>query len=128
MDLLPAFIVLYYLCSYACSFISGSYSVGCGALTLVYSLVTGTVRLIWLVIRILCVENQDDLGEAGRVLSSLTERFRQLHEDINRVRAANKGKNLLLHTLISASWCASSLLSGAACLEPCNSLFVTIRS
>ena len=92
MNLLWAILALYYCFTFVCFAVPRTISVGCALVVLTSGLLRGMTWLLALVIKPLFVESQDDPGQADQVLSTIGERIRQFHQDVNSARVRSKGK------------------------------------
>ena len=94
MNLISAILALYYCFTFICFAVPQTFSVGGVLVVLISGLLRGMTWLLALVIKLLFVESQDDPGQADQVLSSMGERIRQFHQDVNNARIRSTGKTI----------------------------------
>ena len=92
MNLLRAIIALYSCFTFLCFAVPRTISVGCALIVLIFGLLRGMTWLLALVIKLPFVESQDDPGQADQVLSTMGERIRHFHQDVNNARVSSQGK------------------------------------
>ena len=68
-------------------------SVGWSAVVTIYSLIVGTLFLIFYILKMIFIESTHDGDEADHVWTSLREALHLFREEVDIARAASKGNN-----------------------------------
>ena len=114
MDLLHAFLFLYYFINFLCSAVPRFVTVGCCFVLLICRLLRVVIWLMVREIRMVFAEIQDALGQDDQAVTSLREHCRQMHlvyQDLKMAGAASQGKHQSSH--------GSLLRSTGRCLLMC---------
>ena len=111
MDLLHAFLFLYYFINFLCSAVPRFVSVGCCFVLLICRLPRVVIWLMVREIRMVFAESQDNHGQDDQAVTSYCRQMHLVYQDLKMARAASQGKYQSSH--------GSLLRSTGRCLLMC---------